>query len=68
MISGYRLFSKPEVTLLLPETAINFHFRLGNVYIYIYIRKGGGGKGGEGSGGALIFLGLAYVPLKNTII
>ena len=32
--SGYRTFSKPEVTLFSPETAINFHFKLGKVYIY----------------------------------
>ena len=31
--SGYRLFSKPEVTLFTPETAIIFYFRLGKVYI-----------------------------------
>ena len=32
--SGYRLFSKPEVTLFSPENAINFHFRLGKMYIF----------------------------------
>ena len=34
--SDYRLFSKPVVTLLSPETAINFHFTLGKVYIFGY--------------------------------
>ena len=38
--SGYRLFSKPEVTLFSPEIAIKFHFRLGKVYIYIRIGQG----------------------------
>ena len=34
--SGYRLFSKPEVAVVSPETLkfIHFHFRLGKVYIF----------------------------------
>ena len=33
--SSYRLFSKSEVTLVSPETAINVHFRLEKVYILL---------------------------------
>ena len=40
VVSGFRLFSKPEMTHFSPETAINFHFRLGKVYIYIRIGRG----------------------------